>query len=107
MAATRLAASGHPVLLFHDNRRPEKPCGGGIPWRGLQRVPELLDEAELPRQVVRRFVAIAPSGRQVEVELDAPVHVFSRARLDGHLRATIGTTEEDDAFLEALAEVIS
>ena len=85
LAAGKLAAAGRSVLLFHDSSRPEKPCGGGVPWRTLAGVPALLDPG-LPRKVIRRLVLLAPSGRRAEIELDAPVHVFSRARLDAFLR---------------------
>jgi geranylgeranyl reductase len=85
LAADRLAQAGRRVTLFHDDARPEKPCGGGIPWRGLQRAPFLL-EPELPRKVVSRLVLVAPSGAATEVVLDEPVHVFSRRDLDGFLR---------------------
>ena len=85
LAAGKLAAAGRPVLLFHDNQRPEKPCGGGVPWPVLERHPQLQD-ADLPRQVVRRLMLVAPSGATAEVDLEAPVHVFARSRLDAFLR---------------------
>ncbi|MFQ5719618.1 MAG: NAD(P)/FAD-dependent oxidoreductase [Acidobacteriota bacterium] len=85
LAAGRLAAAGRSVILFHHQPWPEKPCGGGIPSRGLEMSPELLD-ARLPRRIVSRLLLVSPSGRRAEIELDAPVHVFSRARLDRFLR---------------------
>jgi geranylgeranyl diphosphate/geranylgeranyl-bacteriochlorophyllide a reductase len=85
LAAARLAAAGRDVGVFHDGARDEKPCGGGIPWRGVAQRPFLLDPA-LPRKVVARLLLIAPSGQTAEVALSEPVHVFSRATLDGFLR---------------------
>jgi geranylgeranyl reductase len=86
VASARLAGAGQSVTLYHDEARPEKPCGGGVPWRALMRAPVLQDPA-LPRRVVSRLVIVAPSGRTAEIDLDRPLHLFSRARLDGFLRA--------------------
>ncbi len=85
LAADILARAGRHVTLYHDDARPEKPCGGGIPWRGLRQAPFLLD-ASLERKVVSRLLLIAPSGARAEIALDEPVHVFSRRALDAFLR---------------------
>jgi geranylgeranyl reductase len=85
LAAGKLARAGRDVTLFHDDARPEKPCGGGVPWRGLMTAPVLLDES-LPRKVVPHLQVVAPSGRTAELELERPLHVFSRALLDRFLR---------------------
>jgi flavin-dependent dehydrogenase len=85
LAALRLAEAGRDVTLFHDAARREKPCGGGIPARGVAALP-LLADPSLPRRLVRRLILLAPSGAAAEVDLDEPIHVFARADLDAFLR---------------------
>ncbi|MFQ5669953.1 MAG: NAD(P)/FAD-dependent oxidoreductase [Acidobacteriota bacterium] len=84
LAAGMLAAAGRSVTLFHDGLHAEKPCGGAIPWRGIESIPCLADSA-LPRRMVSRLLLVAPSGRRASIELKDPVHVFSRNDLDGFL----------------------
>ncbi|MFQ5878227.1 MAG: NAD(P)/FAD-dependent oxidoreductase [Acidobacteriota bacterium] len=78
--ARRLARHGLEVSLFERRINFEKPCGGGLPSRGMERFPFLRDP-RLPTRKIRRCTLVSPSGRQVEVPLDDPVHIFSRADL--------------------------
>jgi flavin-dependent dehydrogenase len=78
--ARRLAEAGLRVTLFEPRPSHEKPCGGGIPARGLERFP-FLDDPRLPRREIRRCLLVAPSGREADVPLADPLHVFSRADL--------------------------
>src|SRR5581483_9140800 len=79
-AARRLAHAGQRVRLL--DRRPfprQKPCGGGITLRVLQRFPYL--ERELPRiatHTVRRLHLEGPGGRSTVIESDGPAALMVR-----------------------------
>ena len=60
--ARRLAEAGVDVTVFEPRVRFEKACGGGIPARGLERYPFLLDTG-LAGKAVRECLVVAPSGR--------------------------------------------
>jgi geranylgeranyl reductase len=79
-----LAALGLEVTLFESRTRFEKPCGGGIPARGIERFP-FLDTPRLPGRRIDRCLIIAPSGREAEFPLRDPLFIFSRADLQEHL----------------------
>ncbi len=85
----RLAEAGFAVTVFEPRAAYEKPCGGGIPARGLERYPFLADPA-LPVRWVGACDVIAPSGREARIPLRDPLYVFSRADLHTFLlrRAT-------------------
>ena len=78
--ARRLAESGLRVTLFEPRTAHEKPCGGGIPVRGLERFP-FLDDPRLPGRTVGRCLLVAPGGREALIPLADPLYVFSRADL--------------------------
>ena len=78
--ARRLAESGLAVTLFEPRTAHEKPCGGGIPVRGLRRFP-FLDDERLPGRTVARCLLVAPGGREALIPLADPLYVFSRADL--------------------------
>ncbi len=78
--ALRLAEAGCAVSLFEPRTHFEKACGGGIPARGIERYPFLLDP-RLPGKVIRDCLLIAPSGREARFPLVNPLFVFSRADL--------------------------
>ena len=78
--AQRLAEAGCTVTLFEPRSRFEKACGGGIPARGIERYPYLLDPL-LPGKEVRECLLVAPSGREARFPLRDPLYVFSRADL--------------------------
>src|SRR5260221_7887242 len=66
--ARRLAEHGLSVTLFEPKAAFEKPCGGGIPARGIARFP-FLDSADLPVKRVGRCTLVAPSGREADVPM--------------------------------------
>ena len=78
--AYRMADVGLDVTLFEHRTRFEKPCGGGLPARGLEAFPYLVDP-RLPMKSVHRCSVVAPSGREVEISLHDPIYIFSRADL--------------------------
>lgn len=82
--AQRLAEAGCAVSLFEPRSHFEKACGGGIPARGIERYPYLLDP-RLPGKEIRACLLVAPSGREARFPLRDPLYVFSRADLHGYM----------------------
>jgi len=80
-AAARLARGGVETVLFDPDLDREKPCGGGVPWRGLAEF-DGLRAADLPAREVRHVLFEAPSGATASVTLPSPLRVFSRRTLD-------------------------
>jgi geranylgeranyl reductase family protein len=83
-AAAELAGSGLEVLLFDEKLAWEKPCGGGITDKALQRWP-FLREAEIERNWISHCELIAPSGRRITFDLNRPIAIFSRLMLNALL----------------------
>ena len=84
-AAAELACAGFPVTLFEPKGAWEKPCGGGVTTKALERYPFLLDHPAWPSQCIDRIALVAPGGRRLEMELDRPFRVYDRTRLNGLL----------------------
>jgi len=82
--AWRLAEAGFAATLFEPRTRFEKPCGGGIPARGLAAFP-FLQDPRLPARRVTRCVIVAPSGRQAAIPLAEPLLIFRRSDLHEYL----------------------
>ena len=84
MAAAYLAAGGRSAVLIDEKLAWEKPCGGGLTDKALQRYPFLAD-AEVERNWIRGCELVSPAGRRAWFELDRPVAIFSRRVLNGLL----------------------
>lgn len=82
--AAQLASEGNEVLLFDEKLAWEKPCGGGMTDKALQRWP-FLREARVERNWIRGCELIAPSGRRANFRLDRQIAIFSRKTLNGLL----------------------
>jgi flavin-dependent dehydrogenase len=82
MAAAQLAAAGREVVLIDEKLAWEKPCGGGLTHKALERYP-FLAEAEAERNWVRSCELVSPGGRRAWFELDKQIAIFSRRVLNG------------------------
>lgn len=82
-AAIALRARGHEVVVADGATRDEKPCGGGIPWRGQREFADLL--AGIPRREVFGARVRLDDDPDVVVPLGRPLAIFSRAALDSAL----------------------
>lgn len=82
MAAAQLAAAGRQVVLIDEKLAWEKPCGGGLTHKALERYP-FLAEAEAERNWVRGCELVSPGGRRAWFELDKQIVIFSRRVLNG------------------------
>src|SRR5690348_4904502 len=84
LAAAQLAHAGCEVLLFDEKLAWEKPCGGGLTDKAINRWP-FLREAQVERNWISQCELIAPSGSKVSFELDRQIAIFSRLVLNGLL----------------------
>ena len=101
LAATLLAEGGKHVLLFDEKLAWEKPCGGGLTHKALQKYPFLaeannqadpasvdnssLDSSLKDHRLVDQCELISPSGQRVRFHMQHPVAIFSRMSLNGLL----------------------
>jgi flavin-dependent dehydrogenase len=88
LAATFLADGGRNVLLFDEKLAWEKPCGGGLTHKALERYPFLADagsEVDPNSNFIEHCELISPSGRRVRFQMQHPVAIFSRLALNGLL----------------------
>src|SRR5690242_19354811 len=69
MAAAQLAAAAREVVLIDEKLAWEKPCGGGLTHKALERYP-FLAEAEVERNRARGCELVSPGGLRVWFELD-------------------------------------
>ncbi|HSZ63546.1 MAG TPA: FAD-dependent oxidoreductase [Terriglobales bacterium] len=90
LAAALLGARGRNVLLFDEKLAWEKPCGGGITHKALQRYP-FLAETGSASNLVSDCEIISPSGQRVRFKLQHPVAIFSRLALNGFLLDRAGS----------------
>jgi flavin-dependent dehydrogenase len=83
-AAAELAAAGCEVRLFDEKLVWEKPCGGGLTHKALQRWP-FLRNAPVERNRISNCALTSPAGRTVTFQLDREIAIFSRLALNGLL----------------------
>ena len=89
-AARTLALGGARVVVLDRATFPRnKPCGGGLTWRAVERFPHL--RAALPRigtHLIRRLYMEGPGGESVAVETEQPtVLMVRRIEFDALLAA--------------------
>jgi flavin-dependent dehydrogenase len=80
-AASLLAQSGRYVTLFDERMAWEKPCGGGLTTKALERYPFLRDNLQ-PKRIVSRVEMSLLGGPSVHFNLREPVVVYSRHTLN-------------------------
>jgi len=81
LAGALLAESGRDVHLFDEKLAWEKPCGGGLTHKALQRY-RFLAEAGTESNAVENCELISPSGQKVRLRMQHPVAIFSRLALN-------------------------
>jgi flavin-dependent dehydrogenase len=75
MAALAFAERGRDVVLCDWRPRLEKPCGGGIPERGMARFGSLV--AHVPRKETSTNRVEGPPRDQATIKHDTPVSIFA------------------------------
>ena len=58
MCGAELARAGHSVKIFDEHLAWEKPCGGGLTHKAVQRFPFLLDNP-YPKKLIHSIELIA------------------------------------------------
>jgi flavin-dependent dehydrogenase len=81
MAASLLAAGGRDVVLFDEKLAWEKPCGGGVTHKALERYP-FLGDAKSGANRIADCELISPSGGRVRFHMRQPVAISSRLHLN-------------------------
>ena len=77
MLAHQLGRADVPCTLFEKNGAWEKPCGGGIPPKVREQIPEIRDfDGKINSVTLGEFVA--PGGRSVLLESRNPMWIVSR-----------------------------
>lgn len=81
LAASLLGAGGKNVLLFDEKLAWEKPCGGGLTHKALEQYP-FLTAAGNGGNPIEDCELISPSGQRVRFQMQHPVAIFSREKLN-------------------------
>ena len=84
MCGEQLARAGHRVSIFDDHLAWEKPCGGGLTHKAVERFPFLLDNGH-PKKLIRSIELIASNGQRASMEMSNPIIIYSRKVLNGLL----------------------
>ncbi len=83
-AAYLLAKKGEEVILF-DHKAPwEKPCGGGVTWKGIRDFPSLKED-ELKPFLITKVKFISPEDNSQLISSPDPIYTFSRKKLGSYL----------------------
>jgi flavin-dependent dehydrogenase len=61
LCGERLASHGFRVTIFDEHLSWEKPCGGGLTHKAIERYPFLLDSPQ-PKRIVRTAELISGGG---------------------------------------------
>jgi flavin-dependent dehydrogenase len=72
---------GHRVLVFEEKAGWEKPCGGGLSRKALERYPFLGDAAG-GGKLVRDVEFVASTGTAMRFRLRSPLAIYARATLN-------------------------
>jgi geranylgeranyl diphosphate/geranylgeranyl-bacteriochlorophyllide a reductase len=94
LAGALLAESGRDVVLFDEKLAWEKPCGGGLTHKALQRYP-FLAEAGTESNSIEHCELISPSGQRARFRMAHPVAIFSRLALNGLMLKRAGRAGVD------------
>jgi flavin-dependent dehydrogenase len=84
MAAALIARGGGRVTVFEEKLGWEKPCGGGVTHKALQRYP-FLAPATGEAKPVREVEFLAGNNASLRFQLRRPLAIYSRCSLNGLL----------------------
>jgi flavin-dependent dehydrogenase len=84
MCGEQLARSGNTVHIFDEHLAWEKPCGGGLTHKAIQRFPFLLDNP-YPKKLIHSIELIASNEQRAKLEMRNPIVIYSRVVLNGLL----------------------
>ena len=84
MCGEQLARAGNTVHIFDEHLAWEKPCGGGLTHKAIQRFPFLLDNP-YPKKLIHSIELIASNEQRVKLDMRNPIVIYSRIVLNGML----------------------
>jgi flavin-dependent dehydrogenase len=84
MCGEQLARAGHEVVIFDEHLAWEKPCGGGLTHKAIQKYPFLLENSH-PKKLIHSVELIASNDQRATLEMKNPIVVYSRKVLNGLL----------------------
>jgi geranylgeranyl diphosphate/geranylgeranyl-bacteriochlorophyllide a reductase len=84
MCGEQLARAGHSVKLFDEHLAWEKPCGGGLTHKAIQRFPFLLDN-NYPKKLIHSIDLIASNEQRATLDMPHPIVIYARTVLNGML----------------------
>lgn len=82
--ASLLGQAGFQVHLFDRKGIWEKPCGGGVTQKAVERYPFLKDSLEI-KQLISSLEMISAANLRARVKLKEPLLLYSRKTLNGLL----------------------
>ena len=84
MCGAELARAGHDVQIFDERLAWEKPCGGGLTHKAIQKYPFLLENS-YPKKLIHSLELIASNDQRATLEMSHPIVIYSRKVLNGML----------------------
>jgi flavin-dependent dehydrogenase len=84
MCGEQLARAGNKVTILDDHLAWEKPCGGGLTHKAVERFPFLLDN-DHPKKLIRSVELIASNQQRATLQMTHPIIIYSRKVLNGLL----------------------
>src|SRR5215475_3368130 len=84
MCGEQLARAGHEVVIFDEHLAWEKPCGGGLTHKAIQKYPCLLENS-YPKKLIHSLELIASNDQRATLEMPQPIVIYSRKVLNGML----------------------
>ncbi|MHB8412156.1 MAG: FAD-dependent oxidoreductase [Candidatus Acidiferrales bacterium] len=84
LCGEKLAGAGFHVTLFDEHLAWEKPCGGGLTHKAIERYPFLLSGPQAKKQI-HTAELISSRGHRARFEMSRPIVIYSRAILNGLL----------------------
>lgn len=84
LCAEKLSSAGFGVTLFDEHLAWEKPCGGGLTHKAIEKYPFLLDGPAAKKEI-HSAELISSRGHRARFEMSQPLVIYSRAVLNGLL----------------------
>ncbi|HVB36499.1 MAG TPA: NAD(P)/FAD-dependent oxidoreductase [Candidatus Acidoferrales bacterium] len=84
LCGEKLASAGFHVTLFDEHLAWEKPCGGGLTHKAIEKYPFLLNGPQAKKEI-RIAELISSKGHRARFEMSRPIVIYSRAVLNGLL----------------------
>lgn len=84
LCGEKLASAGFRVTLFDEHLAWEKPCGGGLTHKAIEKYPFLLDGPAAKKEI-HSAELISSRGHRARFEMSQPLVIYSRAVLNGLL----------------------